>query len=252
MLDHPGSVQVLNEPELVCDHAFSTTCDTCRLRALCLPAALSAEEVVALEAVIEYRRELKTNEVLYRADDVFKALFAIISGAVKSYKTGADGKTIVTGCHLPGELFGFSGISRGCYAVNAKALEPTRVCAIPFEQLETMCRDLPELQNRLLQMMSHRIVDYHEHIGLMTGNTPAAKRLAAFIIGLSSRAARRGESHTELRLPMIGQDIGNYLGLRVETVSREFTKLTQSGAITKKGRSVNILEMERLWQLACN
>jgi CRP/FNR family transcriptional regulator len=237
---------------LDCAHQFDARCETCRLRALCLPAALGGDEIAALEAIIDYRRIVKANLHLYRAGQHFTAIYAIISGAVKTCRTYSDGKTCITGCYLPGELFGFSGINETSYSVNAMALMDTCVCEIPFDDLEAVCRRVPGLQNRFLHLMSHRIIDYQSHLGELRWANPAQNRLAAFLISLSSRAARRAESATDLRLPMTGQDIGNYLGISAEGVSRAFTGLVSSGAITKRGREIAITDMQQLKQLVCS
>jgi len=236
---------------LECAHDFDARCETCRLRVLCLPAALDADEIAALDAIIEYRRIVEANRHFYRAGQDFKAIYAVIFGAVKTYRSYGDGKTCVTGCYLPGELFGFSGIGEHSYSVSAAALMDTCVCEIPFDNFEAVCRRLPGLQNRLLTIMSHRIIDYQSHLDELRWANPAQNRLAAFLMSLSTRAARRGESATAIRLPMTGQDIGNYLGISAEGVSRAFAGLVSSGAITKRSRDIGILDMEQLKQLVC-
>lgn len=250
MLDDGADDRLLGS-SLDCAHHFNASCDTCRLRALCIPAALEVDEIAALEAIIDYRRTLKANLHLYRAGQHFTALYAIVFGAVKTYRTYGDGKTCVTGCYLPGELLGFSGINDGAYSVNAVALLDTSVCEIPFDNFESVCRKVPGLQHRILNIMSHRIIDYQAHLDELRWANPAQSRLAAFLISLSSRADRRGESATAIRLPMTGQDIGNYLGLSAEGVSRAFSRLVRVGAITKRGRDIAITDMGQLKRLVC-
>lgn len=250
-LDGIALTQVIDS-NLACEHDYNANCDTCRLRTLCLPAALSTDEISALENIIEYRREIKAGTHLYRDNQEFTALFAIISGAVKTYKTYADDKISITGCHLPGELFGFSGISQTHYSTNATALENSCICEIPFDHLEKVCRKVSGLQSRLLHLMSHRIVNYHEHLIQFSPRNPVKKRIAIFLLSLSSRASVRGESITQLRLPMPGQDVSNYLGMNVETFSREFSRLAQTKTITKKGRYITILDFDRLRESACH
>jgi CRP/FNR family transcriptional regulator len=158
----------------------------------------------------------------------------------------------VTGCHLPGELFGFSGIGEGLYSLNAKALQPTWVCEFPFDELETSCRAIPGLQSRLLHLMSERIVDYQEHFSQLKSANPVEKRLAALLLSLSSRSARHGQSPTSIRLPMSGQDTASYLGVSAETVSREFSRLARNGTIAKSNRDVTILDLPRLRRTVCD
>jgi CRP/FNR family transcriptional regulator len=233
-------------PDTVCDHDFSTSCEDCLLRGLCLPAALRPDEIAALESIIEYRRIFPANAYIYRKNDRFTALFAIISGAVKTYRTSSDGEISITGCHLPGDLFGFSGVDQEHYATSACALEQTTVCELPFDDIEDVCRDIPGLQSRLLHLMSDRLVDYQDHLMRLSSGSQATDRLAAFLLGLAHRAIRRGEPGTQFRLPMSARDISNYLGVRSETVSRGFSRLTRSGVIAKSKREITILDMNRL------
>ena len=251
MLDH-GTDGQHPDASLDCAHRFDANCETCRLRALCIPAALEVDEIAALEAIIEYRRIVKAKLHLYQAGQPFTAIYAIIFGAVKTYRTYDDGSTCVTGCYLPGELFGFSGINEGSYSVNAMALLETCVCELPFDDLEAVCRKVPGLQSRILHLMSHRIIDYQSHLDGLRWANPAQSRLAAFLISLSSRAARRGESAMVIRLPMTGLDIGNYLGISAEGVSRSFAALVDSGAITKRGRDITIKDLQQLRHLVCS
>jgi CRP/FNR family transcriptional regulator len=250
MLDERKANRI-DETALSCDHEFDLACQLCRLRALCLPAALAESEIAALERVIDERYRVSAQEHVYRAGEEFTAIFAIVSGAVKTYESYRDGRVSVTGCHLPGELFGFSGIDSGRYSLNARALEETWVCELPFDQLETACREVPEIQSRLLHLMSERIVSYQQHLGQLMGTNTAQKRMSMFLLSLSYRSARRGESPTTIRLPMTGQDIGNYLGISAESVSREFTQMVKANIIAKTHRDVTILDLEKLRSPVC-
>jgi CRP/FNR family transcriptional regulator len=236
---------------LVCPHDFCATCDTCRLRALCLPAALGPEEIALLESVIERRRLLNPGDHLYRKHQKFTSLYAMISGAIKTYTIHSDGWMRITGCHLPGEMFGFSGIDQAHYSSNAKALTHTCVCELPFAELETLCLVMPGLQSRLLHLMSRRIVEDHALIAQFFDKSPAKKRIAAFILSLSSRAARRGESATHIHLPMTRKDIGNYLGVSIETVSRELSRLRKRKIIVANDRDITILDAAQLRRPVC-
>lgn len=221
-------------------------CDACRLRALCLPAVLLTAEVAALESIIKYRRTIPADTEIYRDQQAFSALYATLSGAVKTYKIYGNGKSSITGIHLPGELFGFSGINQLHYLTNARTLQETRVCEIPFDELEIVCREVPGLQSQLLHLMSLRINDYQEHLSQLSANTTAISRIAAFLLGLVARAVRRGESGKDIRLPATGHDISNYLGIRFETFSRNLNDLVRSGVIAKNNRELNILNIDGL------
>lgn len=246
MNDMEPSLLACSKPDCGLDQV--TRCDVCRLRALCLPAGLQPDEIAVLESIIEYQRIIPAGKEIYRQEQPFTSLFAVLSGAVKTYQTYGEDKTSVTGLHLPGELFGFSGINEAHYLTSAMALQKSNICEIPFEQLERLCRDVPGLQSQLLHLMSHRINDYQQHLRQLAADTTATNRIAAFLLGLAHRSRRRGESATEFRLPATGHDISNYLGIRFETFSRNLNDLVRSGIITKDNRYIAIVDHERLKQ----
>jgi CRP/FNR family transcriptional regulator len=250
MLHHKVVAELIGS-DLLCSHDFDLSCDTCRMRVLCLPAALDAHHLTALEDIIEHRRTLEAGEYLYQQNEPFTALHAILAGSIKTYTTHADGWVRITGCHLPGEIFGFSGIEDGHCRSTARALEDTLVCELPFDELEDLCRQIPDLQSRLFHLMSQRLVEDHELAAQFLHKRPARKRLAAFLLSLSTRAARRGESTSELRLPMSRTDIGNYLGITLETVCRELARLEKQGIIRLHKRELTILDLPGLRAPIC-
>ena len=221
------------------------------MRVLCLPAALDPHQLQALQGIIEEPRTLPAGEYLYHQNQHFSALYAIIAGSIKTYTAHEDGWVRITGCHLPGDIFGFSGIEAEHYRSTARALEDSLVCEIPFDDLEELCRKIPDLQSRLLHMMSQRLVEDHELAAQFIHKRPARKRIAAFLMGLSTRAARRGDSTTKIRLPMSRTDIGNYLGITLETVCRELARLEKQGIITLQKRELTILDLSGLREPIC-
>ena len=228
------------------EHNFDIGCQVCRWRELCLPAFLSEDEIAALENVIVERRKVNANELIYQQGETFNAIFAILSGAVKDYKILHNGVVSVTGFHLPGELFGYSGIYQGCYSVNAEALQDTLICVVPYDGLTKVCHQIPELQARLFHLMSGQIVQQQEHLGQLKVANAARIRVAIFLLDLSSRSARRSESATRIRIPITQHDIGSYLGIASESVCRELTHLVKSGVVTKNKREITILDFESL------
>lgn len=251
MLHHKVVAELIGS-DLLCSHEFHLSCDTCRMRALCLPAALDPHHLDSLEDIIEIRRTLESGDTLYEQNENFTSIYAILTGSIKTYTTHEDGWTRITGCHLPGEIFGFSGIDTNAYRSTARALEDTLVCEIPFDELEDLCRKIPDLQSRLLHLMSQRMVEDHELAAQFLHKRPARKRIAAFIMSVSTRAARRGEPGMELRLPMSRTDIGNYLGITLETVCRELSRLEKTGIITLNKRELTILDLPRLREPICS
>jgi CRP/FNR family transcriptional regulator len=250
MLHHKLVAELIG-PELSCSHDFDLSCDTCRMRIHCLPAALDPHQLTSLESIIERRRTLQPGECLYEQNQAFTSLYAVIAGAVKNYSTHEDGWVRITGCRLAGEIFGFSGIDTGHYRSTARALEETLVCEIPFAELEDLCRKIPDLQSRLLHLMSQRLVEDHELAAQFMHKRPARKRIAAFLVSLSTRAARRGDSITHLHLPMSRTDIGNYLGITLETVCRELARLVKLRIIDLHKRELTVLDLPRLRAPIC-
>ena len=249
---HQKVVAELIGSDLLCSHDYHPSCDTCRMRVLCLPAALDQQHLESLESIIEYRRTLAGGDTLYEQSEPFSSLYAILTGSIKTYTSHEDGWTQITGCHLPGEVFGFSGIDTNAYRSTARALEDTLVCVIPFDKLEELCRKIPDLQSRLLHLMSQRLIEDHELAAQFLHKRPARKRVAAFIISLSVRAARRGEPPMALRLPMSRTDIGNYLGITLETVCRELSWLEKADIITLNKRDLAIVDLPRLREPVCS
>ena len=172
-------------------------------------------------------------------------LFSGQSGAIKTVMVSERGDEKILGFYLPGEMFGLDGISRGSYSCSAIALERSSVCEVPFERLEDLARELPHLQRHLFRLMS-REISGAEELGMLLSKNTAEERIISLLLTLSSRHARRKLSPTEFRLPMPRGDIGNFLGLAVETVSRVLSRLQKVGLVKFTGRNVKILDLEAL------
>ena len=229
--------------------SVKTACQGCSLQTLCLPMGIGAKDLELLDSIIKRRRPLSRAEHVFRLGDRFRAIYAIRSGCIKTYTVTDTGSEQITGFHLPGELIGLDAISNGQHPCAAKALETTSVCEIPFERLEDISTRIPGLQRQLLRLMSKEILADEELLTLL-GKKSAEERLAALLLSLSARFKERGFSAKEFRLAMSRNDIGNYLGLAVETVSRLFTRFQQQGLIEVKNKQVVITDMERLRGLA--
>ena len=235
----PGSATVIDIVTL------KAACSECTLRGLCLPLGLGADDMRALEGIIKGHRRLSKGEFLYRVGDPFRALFAVRSGSTKTCEIAADGSVQITGFHLPGELLGIDAISSEQHPCDVVALETTEICELPFGKLEAMARELPGLQHQLFRLMSREIMQEEAQL-LMLGRMKAEERLAAFLLSFSRRYQNLGHSPTDLRLPMSRQDLGDYLGLALETVSRLFSHFQEEKLITVQGRSIKLLNMVRL------
>ncbi|WP_051234291.1 fumarate/nitrate reduction transcriptional regulator Fnr [Halomonas halocynthiae] len=226
-----------------------TRCQTCSLSSLCLPLALQLEDMDQFDAIIRRRSPLKRGEVLFHQNDSFRSVYAVRSGSLKQTTTEGCGDEQLTNFYLPSELIGLDGIDEQAYMGTVVALETTTVCEIPFDRLDSLSENLPDLRAQLFRSMSKEIRDDRRMMRLLSRKT-ADQRLATFLTGLSDRFRRRGYSPFSFRLPMSRADIGNYLGLAVETVSRILSRFQQQGLISVSGREVNILNFDTLVEVA--
>jgi CRP/FNR family transcriptional regulator, anaerobic regulatory protein len=221
------------------------SCSSCGLREICLPAGLDPRQVARLDRLVTHRRRLKRGERLYRTGEALSALYAVRSGWIKTCVLHDDGREQVTGFHMPGELLAMDAISIGRHMSDAAALEDSEVCEIPFPSLERLSRELPSLQQQLHRIMSREIVRDHG-VMLLLGSMKAEERLAAFLLNLSQRLAARGYSATEFNLRMTREELGAYLGLKLETISRAFSRFREEGLADVRHRHIRIKDPERL------
>ena len=226
-------------------HTIKVACSNCNLRELCMPLGLSAAELDKIDDVVASRRKVKRGGVLFRNGEKFTSLFAIRTGFFKTCVASEDGRDQVTGFQMAGELLGLDGISTDRHSCDAIALEDSQVCMIPYGQLETLSREFTLLQHQFHKIMSREIVRDHG-VMLLLGSMRAEERLAAFLLNLVQRLHARGFSQSELMLRMTREEIGSYLGLKLETVSRTFSKFVEDGIVEVKQRHVRILKTEAL------
>lgn len=225
------------------------SCSDCRLGDLCLPIALSNQEVGKLDDIVQRGRPLEKGEHLFRAQDAFSSVYAVRSGSFKTYRVTKDGTEQITGFFLPGEILGMDGISNMKHGNAAVALEHSSVCRIPFSQLETLSAQLPTLQHHFFQIMGKEIVKEQSMLTLLSCNT-AEEKVASLFLSFSARNERRQMPNDEIILTMTRAEIGNYLGITVETVSRIFTSLSKRKLIDVNAKLVKILDMEALRTIA--
>jgi CRP/FNR family transcriptional regulator len=229
----------------LCPHNVNISCASCRLSELCLPIALNKTEIHQLDEIVERNRPYKKGDHLYRQSDEFRSVFAVRSGSFKSYVLSDSGQGRVTGFFLPGEIIGMDGIASKHYANSTQALEHSSICEIPFVQLEKLSHQLPSLQHHFFAIMGNEIAKDQQIHTLLSSYT-AEQRTASFLLGLSSRYARVSLSPSRFLLSMTRSDIGEYLGLTVETVSRIFTALQRKNLIEVNNREVELLDLEAL------
>lgn len=226
----------------------SARCSNCTMRAVCMPGELTSSEMTLLDSLIYSIRTVKRGETLYRTNDDFRSLYAVRTGSFKTVITDRDGGEQVTGFHLIGETLGLDGVHGEHYHCDAIALEDSSVCIIPFRLLEGMCREVPAMQRHVHRMMSGEIVR-ESGIMMLLGAKTAEQRLAAFLVNLSMRMKLRGYSSSEFNLRMTREEMGSYLGMKLETVSRMFSKLQKEGVVDTNGKQVRIVDFDRLSRL---
>ena len=224
---------------------IKTACSNCNLRELCLPLGLTLDELERLDNMVSTRRRIKRGDHLYRAGEAFDAIYAIRSGFFKTDVLLEDGRDQVTGFQMAGELLGLDGISTEHHTCNAIALADSEICAIPFSRLEVLSREIHTLQHHFHKVMSREIVRDHG-VMMLLGTMRAEERLAAFLLNLSQRFTARGFSHAEFYLRMTREEIGSYLGLKLETVSRAFSRFQEEGHIAVQQKHIRILNVNGL------
>jgi CRP/FNR family transcriptional regulator len=216
---------------------------------LCLPMGLDAGEMNRLDAVIGLRRRLAKDERLYQMGEPFRNLYAIRFGHFKTYQNNAAGEQQITGFQMNGELLGMDAISGDRHHCDAVALEDSEVCEIPFARLEDLFGEVPTLLRHFHRIMSLEITR-EQNVMLLLGNMRAEQRFAVFLTNLSTRYAARGYSPTSFQLRMSREDIGNYLGLTIESVSRLLSRFKKQGWLKVEKREVTLLDPAMLKALA--
>lgn len=227
---------------------LKVSCENCNLRELCFPHGMTDDDMKQLDRVVVQRNPMHKNEVLYRDGDTAQAIYAVRSGSVKTLAESVNGDEQIVGFHLPGEIVGLDGFGDGSHSCTAIALETTSVCVLPLNKIEELCHAMPGLQKQMRRVMGKEVSSEHKML-LMLGKMTAEERLASFLLSFSRRMAERHWKAQEFVLSMARQDIANYLGLAVETVSRLFAHYQDEGIISVDRRRVCILNMDELKEM---
>lgn len=227
---------------------IKVSCNDCNLAELCLPRGLHHDELAQLDRIIKRSTPLHKGDYLFRAGDALGSIYAVRSGAIKLYALSNSGEEQILGFYLPGELVGLDAINSERHKGFAMALETSSYCGIPFQRLEEICQQLPGLGHQFHKLMS-REISQENSLLLTMANRSAEERIASFLLNLSGRYRRLGYSAHEFRLPMPRKDIGVFLGLTIETVSRIFSRLQREKVIAAERRFIRITnpaELDRL------
>jgi CRP/FNR family transcriptional regulator len=242
-LEFKSKARFMSQPDAARRH--EVTCTSCNLRELCLPGGICIEDLEQVQNIVYARRRIKRGERLFGPGDEFTSVYAIRSGTFKTSVVDGEGREQVTGFFMGGELLGMEGIGSGHHSSTAVALEDSEVCVMPYSLVESMARDYPQLQRHLHSVMSREIVRDHG-VMMLLGSMRAEERLAAFLTNLSKRFVRRGYSQSDFHLRMTREEIGSYLGLKLETVSRLFSQFQKEGLIAVEQKHVRILDIAGL------
>jgi CRP/FNR family transcriptional regulator len=241
-------IQVIASPTVNLQ-TLRASCSACSMHQLCLPMGLDEDDMGRLDAIIGRRRRIPRDSTLYRMGDLFTNLYAIRLGHFKTYQVDVGGEQQITGFQMAGELLGMDAISADRHHCDAVALEDSEVCEIPFTRLEELFGHIPTLLHHFHRMMSQEITR-EQSVMLLLGNMRAEQRFAAFLVNLSSRYAVRGYSSTSFQLRMSREEIGNYLGLTIESISRLLSRFKKMGWLRVNNREIEILDPPMLKALA--
>jgi len=236
-------------PNKNCPTTQHINCQNCSISELCLPFSLSNKELDSLDDIIDRKRPIHKGDKIFSDGQELHALFAIRSGTFKTFTVNEQGEEQITGFHLAGDLLGFDAIAESEHPSFAQALETSMVCEIPYDNLDQLSNTMPKLKKQVLRLMSHEIKTDQEMLTLLNRKN-AEQRVATFIVSLSERYHARGLSATEFRLTMTRSDIGNYIGLTVETISRLLNRFHKSGLINVDGKLISIIDIDKLCDTA--
>lgn len=227
----------------------NSKCSVCVLGQFCLPVGLTPSDIIKIDTLVKERVHLHKGENLYRHGEVLSSVYSVRFGTLKTEYCLQDGRQQVIGFHLPGEILGLDGIGDGHYQSDAIALEESEVCIIRFEAFEDLARQIPALQHQFHRILSRELTQDQRHL-LSLGTMRAEERLAGFLLNLSQRLAARGYVNNEFDLRMSRVEIGSYLGIQIETVSRMLSRFSEAGLIQIKQRHIKLIDMDGLYELA--
>lgn len=223
----------------------AVSCSSCCLQGVCLPCGVAADKLGDMDELTRLKRRVARGSTLYRGGDTFESVYAVRSGSFKSVSISRNGNEKVTGLHLPGEVMGLDAINAKRHGYDAIALEDSEVCVIPYARLTDLALRIPDLQAQLLRLLSGDI-SRDQGLMLLLGGMDAEQRISAFLLSLSRRYQKLGYAATRFNLRMTREDIGSYLGLTLETVSRLFSRLQRDGIVATQQREVELKDVERL------
>ncbi len=242
-------LHMLNQACTVSIQELKHNCSNCNLKELCMPVGLKTDELDRLDSLVSLRRKVSRGENLFRTGETFSNLYAVKTGTFKTLVNNQDGSDQVIGFQMTGELLGLDGLGTGQHMCDSVALEDSEVCTIPYSRLDELAQEFHALQMHFHRIMSREIVK-DQNAMLLLGSMRAEQRLSAFLVNLAERQKARGFSSREMVLRMTREEIGSYLGMKIETVSRTFSKLQKDELIRIDQKNLTILDSAGLQNLA--
>jgi len=245
----PATIAIPPVRDSACQAAEAVNCARCALQKLCLPTGLQAAEVQRLDGIIAHRRKVPRGASLYRMNDAFSRIYAIRVGHFKTYQLNPRGEQQISGFQMPGELLGLDAIGADQHHCGATALEDSEVCEVPFAQLELLLGEIPQLLRHFHRLIGQELTR-EQNAMLLLATMRADQRMAVFLTGLGARHAARGYAEHRFQLRMLREEMGNYLGLTIESVSRLLSRFRRSGLLRVHNRDVEILDLAGLRAVA--
>ncbi len=225
----------------------AVTCENCSLDNLCIPKGLSQSEVESLGEIVTRNTIRQKGEAIYHAGSEFKGIIALRSGSAKLLGLDRNGNEIVVDFMLPGELLGFDGLATQIHTCTAIALETVNYCRLPTQQIDLLVSTMPSLSQILLQRSGEQFDAQIQRMMLM--RRTAEERVACFIIQISERLKARGYAELEFRFSMSRDDMGSYLCIAHETVSRIMHNFQAQELIEVRARQLRIINKKGLLAL---
>jgi CRP/FNR family transcriptional regulator len=220
-------------------------CDVCRLSPICSPVNVGGHTYDFTGKMVNRRHYFKKGEMIFQQGEQATLIYAISAGSLKLTADVKNSDRVID-FRIPGELVDICSLNEGIYNYNAQALEDTYLCEIGKETLNDIASQIPEVQGRLMKVVSQELTNIQKSSMLLHGNVGSEEKIAAFILNLAWRYLNSGYSCTEFKLNMTRTDIADFLGLSKETIIRLFKKLQQNNLIYIDGKKVRIPNINEL------
>ncbi|MCL4147489.1 UNVERIFIED_CONTAM: hypothetical protein GTU68_057614 [Idotea baltica] len=225
--------------------SINNACQVCHAKKICVSACLKEEELIKFDRIVNHQTPIHKGDRLFLAGENLNSIFVLHSGSVKTYIESSDGDNQITGFHMPGDVIGIHGLFNKIHTDTVEALETSSVCELKFSHYEDLAEEFPEVRTEIMQHIFREMTHEQEHL-LILGKMSSERRIAYFLLDLSSRLSEHNLSPKRINLSMTRREVGNYLSLAVETVSRILTRFQTRGIIEIDRRSILIKDKQRL------